>query len=145
MNVLYTIEYISDHVGDGIVAQEPIKPGNCIYTLSQDIHSVIIDTELLDQYVRAFYMLNTNEFFKFAFCYSDNYCADIALSNARFMNHSFCPNSAIDENGNSVCIRPIQVGEQITEDYTTYSNPHQYRALAKLYNGKTLHEQVNDF
>jgi hypothetical protein len=145
MNIAYAIESISDCVGRGVIAQEPVLPGGRIYTLAQDTLAVIIGVEWLDVYIREFYASKTVEFFRYSFCCDENHCVDISLSDARFVNHSHYPNSSMDEHGNSVCIRPIQVGEQVTEDYTKYGNPHQYQALALLYNEKTLQEQVNYF
>lgn len=145
MNIAYAIESISDCVGRGIIAQESVLPGDRIYTLAQDTFAVIVGVEWLDRYIREFHIGKTTEFFKFSFCCDENHCVDISLSDARFVNHSHYPNLGLDEHGNSVCLRPIQAGEQVTENYLAYSNPHQYQELARLYGEKTLREQVNDF
>jgi len=47
----------------------------------------------------------------------------ICLDNARYVNHSFEPNSGAPHNGDplsSVTLRQIQTGEEITEDYSCY-------------------------
>jgi uncharacterized protein len=47
----------------------------------------------------------------------------VCLDNARFVNHSFEPNSGAPDNGDplsSVALRDIVAGEEITEDYTLY-------------------------
>ena len=47
----------------------------------------------------------------------------ICLDNARFVNHSFEPNSGSPQSGDplsSMTLRDIYAGEEITEDYTNY-------------------------
>ena len=47
----------------------------------------------------------------------------ICLDNARFVNHSFDPNSGAPPSGNplsSMTLRKIEEGEEITEDYSCY-------------------------
>ena len=46
------------------------------------------------------------------------------LDNSRFVNHSFNANSGASEDENGFCamtLRDIQVGEEITEDYSKYT------------------------
>lgn len=47
----------------------------------------------------------------------------VCLDNARYVNHSFEPNSGAPENGDplaSVTLRDIRAGEEMTEDYSSY-------------------------
>lgn len=47
----------------------------------------------------------------------------ICLDNARYVNHSFAPNSGAPDNGDplsSMALRDIYAGEEITEDYASY-------------------------
>lgn len=49
----------------------------------------------------------------------------VCLDNARYVNHSFEPNSGAPIHGNPLCsvtLRRICAGEEITEDYTQYDH-----------------------
>jgi len=46
------------------------------------------------------------------------------LDNSKYVNHSFNPNSGISEDASTFCsvaLRDIQIGEEITEDYSKYT------------------------
>ena len=60
----------------------------------------------------------------YSYCERDIEALIFILDNNRYVNHSFKPNSGLTEDGTglrSVAQRDIQIGEEITEDYSKYT------------------------
>ena len=60
----------------------------------------------------------------YSYCERDIEALIFILDNNRYVNHSFNPNSGLPEDGTGLCSvaqRDIQIGEEITEDYSKYT------------------------
>lgn len=147
MNINFSIKYINDIKGYGIFSLQEIKKGDIIYILSNDQNAINIKDSEIDNYITNT-VKNSDKiknFFYHAFSYNEESCIDLTKSQMQFMNHSFNPNSTIDSNGNSICIKDIHINDEITEDYTLYSNPPTYRKICEYWVGSTISDMAKNF
>jgi hypothetical protein len=144
MNILYEIKQIP-FKGYGIISKQIIKKGEIIWNLNNDKSVISISDLMIEDYLKKFNDKQIIYIFDHMFCFN-GICYDIQYSDNRFTNHSNNPTSFVDKDGNSVASRDINIGEEITEDYTTYDNylPNYYRLMVK-YIGKNFTELPNDW
>lgn len=100
--------------GIGLFAAERIAAGRIWWRYEPSLDQIRTAKEVEDMPpdARDFWV-------KYAFVRADD-SRILCFDHARFVNHSATPNTREDDNGNSVAAVDIEVGEEITEDYTTF-------------------------
>ncbi|MBY9014075.1 MAG: SET domain-containing protein [Candidatus Lokiarchaeota archaeon] len=113
--------------GFGLFAKKLIPKGTVWWhAREQDVmiitkdQFIILDTSIKSPQIENFMIILLN----YSYCERDIDALIFILDNNRYVNHSFKPNSGLPEDGTglrSVAQRDIQIGEEITEDYSKYT------------------------
>lgn len=139
MNIDYEIKKI-ENKGFGIISKQFIPKNNIIWNLENDNKLISIKDEDLPDYLNQFNYDKIVDVLDHMYCFN-NLCYDITNSDIKYTNHSFNPTSYVDKKGNSVAVRDINIGEEITENYTLYDNYlENYYKLMKIYKGNNWTE-----
>ncbi|MFX1569105.1 MAG: SET domain-containing protein [Promethearchaeota archaeon] len=117
----------SDIHGLGLFAKKKIPKGTKFwYARPQDVLIISRDQFLILDSANT--STSMKDFMHYLLTYSfyerDQDALIFCLDNAKFVNHSFNPNSGASEDGNgfsSVALKDILPGEEITEDYSKYT------------------------
>jgi len=113
--------------GFGLFAKKLIPKGTVWWhAREQDVmiitkdQFIILDSSIKSPQIENFMTILLN----YSYCERDIDALIFILDNNRYVNHSFKPNSGLTEDGTglrSVAQRDIQIGEEITEDYSKYT------------------------
>lgn len=100
--------------GLGLFAAQPIKVGEIWWSFdpSLDQQKSIQEVERLEPRAKRFWQ-------EYGYQKQDGQLV-LCFDHARFVNHSNKPNSTDDDYGNSVAISPIDIGDELTEDYRSW-------------------------
>lgn len=141
MNILYEIRE-SQGKGKGLFTKQFIKKGEIIWSSKNDNNVIEINNDKLLEYLNSYNNIEVLDILDHMYCYNGK-CYDIRNCDLKYTNHSLDPTSYVDSENNSVAIRDIEIGEEITEDYRTYDNylPEYYKLMTK-YKGGTWSELV---
>ena len=151
MQVSYDICYINDIIGSGIICREKIKKGDVIWnsirtpydkhthkntlTIHEDtsINVITFNETNLEEYLEE---LSSDEDVKRFLDLSYGVSGDIhyILDDGKYVNHSSEPNCiTIMDNATTYALRDIEIGEMLTEDYSSYSHPDYLKRALKKY------------
>lgn len=134
MNIKHEIKTTEEY-GKGIFALENIKAGTCIwsYNLNKNVFEYD-ENECKNHLSQLPTLAAQQEFLDYSFGKGDKLC--LITDNGVYMNHadvSAC-NCKTDLNtGNCFALRDINIGEQLFENYATYSHPPFLFDLLKQY------------
>ncbi|MEZ4704889.1 MAG: SET domain-containing protein [Bdellovibrionota bacterium] len=104
------LEYISDQVGFGVVAQQPIPKGTVTWVMSK------LDRIFSPRQIRGMASVYLPMIQKYSFRDSKGRYV-LCWDYGRYVNHSFSPNCLTTAYDFEVAIRDIEVGEQLTNHY----------------------------
>lgn len=121
--------------GYGLFAEENIKKGEVVWKFSPET-SLVVTKQHFKSLKESFHKKNGNVidyFLKYGFYVSELDAVIIALDNGRYVNTSKNPNiggnPAPGSKDQSIALRDIAKGEEITEDYDTYDSCAWYLEL----------------
>lgn len=145
MNIAYTVKFVSPEIGYGLFSLQKVEIGQVIYSRTCDATHVLLTDETLEGAFNNLPLNARSYFLRVCTPISPTTCMDVSKSPMRFMNHSPTPNSRMNENGDSICIRRISPGEEIVEDYRAYPTMAAYELLYQSYFSETLSSTLKKF
>lgn len=146
MQVQYSIREINPIVGKGIIAKERIKKGDIIWiskrisccdknkNKNMDYNVITYNETNIEHYISN---LSSHDCIKSFLDLSYGVSGEIhyILDDGKFMNHSPNPNCVTDmSDATTYAMRDIEIGEMLTEDYSSYSHPDYLIRILKKYN-----------
>ncbi len=112
LHPLTELKYVSDEIGYGIFATAPIPKGTMTW-VRDELDRIFTPSDVLqlseasrENLLKYSYRTHQGDYF---------FCWDLA----RYVNHSFYPNTMITPLGFELAIRDISAGEELTNDYGT--------------------------
>jgi hypothetical protein len=132
MNIDYEIRN-TDGTGKGIYALKPVKYGTCIWTYKLNINVIEFNQEQSIEYLQSLPNLKAQQrFMDLSFGKGDVLC--LIIDDGQYVNHADAPNCKTDLNtGHCYAIEDIDAGQQIFEDYRSFSHPPFLFPLLKQY------------
>jgi len=132
MNIAYEIRN-TDANGKGIYVLEPVKTGTCIWTYKLNINVIEFNKQQTIEYLQSLLVLKAQQrFLDSSFGKGDLLC--LIVDDGQYVNHADAPNCKTDINtGDCYAIEDIAAGEQIFEDYRSFSHPPFLFPLLKQY------------
>jgi hypothetical protein len=144
MQVQYCISEVDPIIGKGIIVKERIKKGDVIWIskrvsydnshLETDYNVIYYNEANINEYISN---LSKYESIKHFLDYSYGISEEIhyILDDGKYINHSSQPNCITDiSDATTYAKRDIEIGEMLTEDYSTYSHPNYLKCILKKYN-----------
>jgi hypothetical protein len=134
MNINYEIRETSEY-GKGIFTLEDISSGDCvwIYKLGKNVHE--FDETTSQIYLNTLPNLSAQQsFLNYSFGRGELIC--LIKDDGQYMNHADAANCNCKTDlltGHCFAMRDIKSGEQLFEDYLTYSHPSFLYKLLKKY------------
>ncbi len=134
--------------GLGVFTNEFIPKGSLVWTTIEGNHKVFNEQEL-----RNFVDQNPS-FAEFVLNHVYGWRDQVifAIDDAAYVNHSAHPNLGVghvyaydDDDKGCFAARDIEAGEELLDDYKTYSNPEWYLELCKKYNVESALDVVNKY
>jgi hypothetical protein len=135
MNFKYDIRETPD-LGKGIFTLEEIKTGSCVWFYKLNDNVVEYDEEKTIKHLNAMTNLHDQQYF-LDITFGKNELLCLITDDGKYMNHADKPscNCKTDlTSGNCYALRDIKIGEQLFEDYSTFSHPAFLYTLLKKYN-----------
>ena len=137
MNFIYEIRE-TPHFGKGIFTLQEINVGSCVwfYKLNENVFEY--DEQTTINHLHGLSNLQDQQhFLDITFGKNDMLC--LIIDEGKYMNHadksSYNCNCKTDlTTGNCYALRDIKIGEQLFEDYSTFSHPAFLYTLLKKYN-----------
>jgi len=137
MNFIYEIRE-TPHFGKGIFTLQEINAGSCVwfYKLNENVFEY--DEQATINHLHGLTNLQDQQhFLDITFGKNDMLC--LITDAGKYMNHadksSYNCNCKTDlTTGNCYSLRDIKIGEQLFEDYSTFSHPVFLYTLLKKYN-----------
>ena len=163
MQISYDVTYINPIIGKSLICREKIKKGSIIWLSNRisyseyQKHYMIVhvnsDDNLLEYVnnidknknvvtfnetnIEAFLQnLSSQEKVKSFLDLSYGVSGEIhyILDDGKYMNHSTEPNClTIMRDATTIALRDIEIGEMLTEDYSTYTHPDYLKRILKKY------------
>jgi len=132
MNINYEIRE-TENYGKGIFSLETIKIGTCIWIYKLNENVFEYDHEQSTAYLQNLPDLKARQsFLDSSFGKGDVLC--LITDDGQYVNHADVPNCKTDlSTGHCYAIQDIRKGEQILEDYTSFTHPPFLFPLLKLY------------
>ena len=132
MNINYEIRE-TENYGKGLFALEEIKAGTCIWTYKLNENVFEYDADQSATYLQSLPDLNAQQqFLNSSFGKGD--ILSLIIDDGQYVNHADAPNCKTDlSTGHCYAIKYIVKGEQIFEDYTSFTHPPFLFPLLKLY------------
>jgi hypothetical protein len=135
MNINYEIRE-TDYYGKGVYALDTISAGTCIWTYKLNENVFEYDENESIKYLNSLQNLKEQQKFLDT-SFGKGEVLSLIIDDGQYVNHAEMPlyNCKTDQsNGNCYAIRDIGSGEQIFEDYLSYSHPPFLISLLKQYN-----------
>lgn len=134
MNINYEIRETTD-VGKGIFTLEDIPQGTCIWTYKLNSNVFEYNEEESETYLKSLPNLSAKQsFLNYSFGKGELLC--LINDDGQYMNHAEGANANCKTDlvtGNCSSIRNIKLGEQLFEDYATFSHPSFLYKLLQQY------------
>ena len=132
MNINYEIRE-TEQYGKGLYVLEDVKIGTCVWTYKLTENVFEYDEAQSQAYLQGLSDLNSQQrFLDSSFGKGDVLC--LITDDGQYMNHHESPNCKTNlSNGNCYALRDITAGEQLFEDYTSFSHPPFLFPLLKMY------------
>jgi hypothetical protein len=134
MNIKHEIK-TAEAYGKGIFALENIKAGTCIWSYNLHINVFEFDETACNNHLSSLPTLAARqEFLNYTFGKGDKLC--LITDNGVYMNHadaSACNCKTDLKTGDCFAIGDINIGEQLFENYATFSHPPFLYELLKKY------------
>jgi hypothetical protein len=133
MNIYYEVRE-TDHCGKGLYVLEDITPGTRIWTYTLNENVFEYDAEQSLTYLQSLPDLKAQQrFLDSSFGKGAVLC--LITDDGQYVNHADAPNCKTDHStGHCYAIKYIAAGEQILEDYTSFTHPPFLFPLLKFYN-----------
>ena len=135
MNINYEIRE-TEYYGKGIYTLDAISAGTCVWTYKLNENVFEYNEKECIELLNSLPNLKAQQrFLDTSFGKGEVLC--LILDDGQYVNHAELPlyNCKTDKtNGNCYAIRDIVAGEQIFEDYMSYSHPLFLFSLLKKYN-----------
>lgn len=122
--------------GRGIFVLEDYPKGTLWYNFEKSTakgSSIVRSKEELLKIISTMDRESIVDMLQLIYCLDDEHVNDIRSDPARFTNHSKEPNSRTTSSKNSVFLRDVKAGEEITEDYRLYADPDWFDKLVQEY------------
>jgi hypothetical protein len=135
MNFKYDIRETPD-LGKGIFTLEEIKTGSCVWFYKLNDNVVEYDEEKTIKHLNAMTNLHDQQYF-LDITFGKNELLCLITDDGKYMNHADKTSSNCKTDltsGNCYALRDIKIGEQLFEDYSTFSHPAFLYTLLKKYN-----------
>ena len=155
MQVQYSIREINPIVGKGIITKERIKKGDIIWIskrvsydnshLEMDYNVITYNETNVEHYISN---LSSDDSIKRFLDLSYGVSGEIhyILDDGKFMNHSTNPNCGTDmSDATTYALRDIEIGEMLSEDYSSYSHPEYLIRILKKYNCEPDYYSITPF
>jgi hypothetical protein len=132
MNIYYEVRE-TDHCGKGLFTLEDIQAGTCIWTYKVNENVFEYDAAQSAAYLQSLPDLKAQQqFLNSSFGKGAVLC--LITDDGQYVNHADAPNCKTDlSTGHCYAIKYIKKGEQIFEDYTSFTHPSFLFPLLKLY------------
>jgi hypothetical protein len=135
MNFNYEIRQTPDF-GKGIFTLEEIKAGSCVWFYKLNDNVFEYDQEKTINHLNEMTNLQDQQYF-LDITFGKNEMICLITDDGKYMNHADktscnCKTDLIT--GNCYALRDIKIGEQLFEDYSTFSHPAFLYSLLKKYN-----------
>ena len=132
MNIYYEVRE-TDHCGKGLFTLEDIQAGTCIWTYKVNENVFEYDAAQSAAYLQSLPDLKAQQqFLNSSFGKGAVLC--LITDDGQYVNHADAPNCKTDlSTGHCYAIKYIAAGEQILEDYTSFTHPLFLFPLLKLY------------
>lgn len=132
MNIYYEVRE-TYHCGKGLFTLEDINMGTCIWTYKLNENVFEYDAAQSAAYLQSLPDLKAQQrFLDSSFGKRDVLC--LITDDGQYVNHADAPNCKTDlSTGHCYAIKYIAAGEQIFEDYTSFTHPPFLFPLLKLY------------
>jgi hypothetical protein len=135
MNINYEIREI-DEYGKGIFASADIKASMCIWTYKLNENVFEYDEYQSEIHLNSLADLAAQQSF-LDFSFGKNNVLCLIIDDGQYMNHADASNCNCKTDlvtGHCYAIRDIKAGEQLFEDYLSFSHPPFLYKLLKKYN-----------
>jgi len=134
MNINYEIRETTDY-GKGIFTLEDIPAGTCIWTYQLNSNVFEYNEEQSEAYLKSLPNLSAQQsFLNLSFGKGELLC--LINDDGQYMNHAEGDNANCKTDlvtGHCFSIRTIKLGEQLFEDYATFSHPSFLYKLLQQY------------
>lgn len=132
MNINYEIRE-TENYGKGIFVLEDVPLGTCIWSYKLNENVSEYDAQQSIDYLQSLATLNEQQrFLDSSFGRGDKLC--LIIDDGQYVNHADAPNCKTDlSTGHCYAIQDIATGEQIFEDYTSFTHPPFLFPLLKQY------------
>jgi hypothetical protein len=132
MNINYDIRETNNY-GKGLFSLEDIKSGTCIWTYKLNENVFEYNAEQSAAYLQSLPDLNAQQrFLDSSFGKGDVLC--LIIDDGQYVNHHDAPNCKTDlSTGHCYAIQDISAGDQIFENYSSFTHPPFLFPLLKLY------------
>ena len=132
MNINYDIRE-TENYGKGLFSLEDIKSGTCIWTYKLNENVFEYDAEQSAAYLQSLPDLKAQQhFLNSSFGKGAVLC--LITDDGQYVNHADAPNCKTDlSTGHCYAIHDIVKGEQIFEDYSSFTHPRFLFSLLQLY------------
>ena len=136
MNFMYEIRD-TPHFGKGIFTLEEIKAGSCVWFYKLNKNVLEYNEEETINHLSSLKKLSKQQHF-LDITFGKNEMICLITDDGKYMNHADkssyecnCKTNLIT--GNCYALRDITIGEQLFEDYSTFSHPDFLYTLLKKY------------
>jgi hypothetical protein len=132
MNINYEVRE-TDNYGKGIYVLEAVPKGTCIWTYKLNENVSEYNAQQSIDHLQSLPTLNEQQrFLDSSFGRGDVLC--LIIDDGQYVNHADAPNCKTDlSTGHCYAIQDIATGEQIFEDYTSFTHPPFLFPLLKQY------------
>jgi len=132
MNINYEIRE-TENYGKGIFVLEDVPLGTCIWSYKLNENVSEYDAQQSIDHLQSLATLNEQQrFLDSSFGRGDKLC--LIIDDGQYVNHADAPNCKTDlSTGHCYAIQDIATGEQIFEDYTSFTHPPFLFPLLKQY------------
>jgi hypothetical protein len=164
MQISYEVSFINPIIGRGIICREKIKKGTTIWlsnrcsyddishchnpiseadylfsSISEMPHNINVITfneNNLEHFLHTLSLSSKEKVIRFLdLSYGVSGEIHYIMDDGKFMNHSSEPNCITNmKDATTIALRDIEIGEILTEDYSTYSHPDYLKNILKKYN-----------
>jgi hypothetical protein len=141
MNINYEIR--ENKYGKGIYLLENIKAGTCVWTYKLNDNVFEYDEQQTISYLQSLPSLHLQQrFLDLSFGKGNVLC--LITDDGRYVNHSENPNCKTDLiSGNCYAIRDIKKGDEILENYSSFTHPPFLLQLLKKYDCEPTYYNLN--
>jgi hypothetical protein len=144
MQIQYSIREVDPIIGKGIITNQRIKKGDVVWIskrvsydnshIEMDYNVITYNEKNIEQYISNLSTIDSiKRFLDLSYGVADE--IHYILDDGKYMNHSPNPNCITDmSDATTYALRDIEIGEMLSENYSTYSHPDYLINILKKYN-----------